>query len=229
MWGMREPAGPPEAQSGGPVVAPGRSRARDVVEAISPAWSRAGREATPNSAGSRRISRQLRRGIYASDTANLSAKAQFQRDEANLYPAVTVPDNVFCQPYSEDGVWQADSLQMMFDPTGDGNDTGHHEDDYEYGAALMTKGPQTRVWRSPDNYKRPAADIKAAVRRAGDVTTHEVAIAARRLACAKLAPGSRFRYNLVVNDKDGPEPGASVTGGWSCCRVPEEGTRRTRR
>ena len=145
--------------------------------------------------------------ISPTETDNLSAKAQFQWDEGYLYLAVTVRDNVFYQPYSEDGVWQADNLQMFFDPKDDGNDRGHHEDDYEYGMTLTAKGPQVWVWRDPSRYEGLAPDISLAVRRSGTFTIYEAAIPAARLAPEKLVAGRSIGYNLAVNDLDGPVGG----------------------
>jgi len=145
--------------------------------------------------------------ISIDDVENLSAKVQFQWDEDYIYMAVTVRDNVFYQPYSGDGAWQADNLQLFFDPKGDGNGPGHREDDYAYGMTLTARGVQPWVWRSPDLYEGEAADIKLAVERTGDLTIYEAAIPASRLAPARLAAGTRMGYNLVVNDKDGPVVG----------------------
>jgi len=145
--------------------------------------------------------------ISITETHNLSAKAQFRWDAKNLYLAATVRDNVFYQPYSEDGVWQADNLQMFFDSKNDGNGPGHHEDDYEYGMTLTTRGPQVWVWRNPSRYEGVADDMRLAVRRSGTSTIYEAAIPASRLTPAKLAAGTCIGYNLVVNDKDGPEAG----------------------
>ena len=145
--------------------------------------------------------------IPITETDNLSAQAQVQYDQDHLYVAVAVTDNVFYQPYSEDGVWQADNLQVFFDPKDDGNDLDHHADDYEYGLSLITCGAQAWVWRSPDRYEGESKDIELAVRRSGTVTTYEAAFPAARLAPAQLAPGSALGFNLVVNDKDGPESG----------------------
>jgi len=145
--------------------------------------------------------------ISIEEVDNLSAQAQFQWDEDYLYLGVTVRDNVFYQPYSGDGAWQADNLEMFFDPNDDGTGTGHHEDDYDYGMTLTTQGAQAWVWRSPDRYEGEAPDIKLAVGRSGVITTYEAAIPAARLAPAKLAAGARIGYNLVVNDKDGPVAG----------------------
>lgn len=145
--------------------------------------------------------------ISPTETDNLSANAQFQRDEGYLYLAVTVRDNVFYQPYSEGGVWQADNLQMFFDPKDDGNDRGHHEDDYEYGMTLTASGPQVWVYRDPSRYEGVAADISLAVRRSGTFTIYEAAIPAARLAPAELAAGASIGYNLAVNALDGPVAG----------------------
>jgi len=145
--------------------------------------------------------------IEITDTENLSAKAQFQYDERFLYLAVTVQDNEFYQPYTNDGIWQADSLQMFFDPKADGNDRAHHEDDYEYGMARTSVGLQAWVWRNPSRYEGPAPDIQLAIERTGKFTIYEAAFPAERLDPAALRAGNSIGYNLAVNDRDGPVAG----------------------
>jgi hypothetical protein len=118
-----------------------------------------------------------------------------------------VQDNEFYQPYTNDGIWQADSLQMFFDPKADGNDRAHHEDDYEYGMARTSVGLQAWVWRNPSRYEGLAPDIQLAIERTGKFTIYEAAFPAERLDPAALRAGNSIGYNLAVNDRDGPVAG----------------------
>lgn len=145
--------------------------------------------------------------ISASEVDNLSAKVQWQWDESNIYLAVTVRDNVFYQPYTGDGVWQADCLEMTFDPAADGNAQGQRGDDCDFSMARVASGCQAWVARAPDGFEGAAPDIPLAVERAGSYTLYEFAIPAARLGQPGLQAGKRLGYSLAVQDLDGNLPG----------------------
>jgi hypothetical protein len=145
--------------------------------------------------------------ISITEVDNLSAQVQWQWDESNLYLAVTVRDNVFYQPYTGDGVWQADCLEMTFDPAADGNAQGHRQDDCDFSMARVAAGVQPWVARSPDGFEGVASDIPLAVERRDNYTLYEFAIPASRLGLAGLQAGKHVGYSLAVQDLDGNVPG----------------------
>jgi len=145
--------------------------------------------------------------ISIKEVDNLSAQVQWQWDESKLYLAVTVRDNVFYQPYTGDGVWQADCLEMTFDPAADGNGQGHRGDDCDFSMARTAAGCQPWVARSPDGFEGVAQDIPLAVERSGSYTLYEFAIPASRLGLLGLQAGKHVGYSLAVQDLDGNVPG----------------------
>jgi len=145
--------------------------------------------------------------ISIKDVENLSAQVQWQWDESKIYLAVTVRDNIFYQPYTGDGVWQADCLEMTFDPAADGNAQGHRSDDWDFSMARVAAGCQPWVARSPDGFEGVAQDIPLAVERSGSYTLYEFAIPASRLSLPGLQAGKHVGYSLAVQDLDGNVPG----------------------
>ena len=141
------------------------------------------------------------------DRENLSAECAFQWDADNFYLAVWVTDNVFYQPYSGDGVWGADNLQLFFDSLNDGNDDAHRADDHEYGLTLTPAGEEAYIWLSPHKVYGPTDQISLRVRRQGNLTCYEAAFRVAQLAPTTFAPGEKFGFSFAVNDKDGPAEG----------------------
>ena len=145
--------------------------------------------------------------ISITEVDNLSAQVQWQWDESNLYLAVTVRDNVFYQPYTGDGVWQADCLEMTCDPAGNGNDPAHRADDCDFSMARVAAGCQAWVARAPDGFEGVAPDIPLAVERNGSYTRYEFALPVSRLSLPGLQAGKHLGYSLAVQDLDGNVPG----------------------
>lgn len=78
---------------------------------------------------------------------DISGSLAFARDTQYLYIAAKVTDDKFSQPFSEDGVWRGDSIQIALDILCDRAKAGYAPDDVEFGLALTPKGPQVYAWR----------------------------------------------------------------------------------
>lgn len=146
--------------------------------------------------------------------ADLSAKLRFLWDDAHLYVAVDVTDDLFVGGKQDDLIWEQDGLQFLIDPS---RASSYKPGKYDYIAALGAKGPQ--AWRSLSAFASlpagEASDVKIAVRRLDDNTgrrVYEIAFPWASLAPFKPKPGANLGLTMIANEDDGIGRGGFI--GW---------------
>lgn len=142
--------------------------------------------------------------------SDLSAKSLVEWDEDNLYLAVEVTDDVFCQPEPAETSWKGDSVQFgffygdeVYVAMGQKNTTFH-----EICLSLTSDGPRAYRYLSTDNCYEPGditKDCELAVEKTNGKVYYEFKIPWEKL----LAPGqrpvenSKLGFSFLVNDNDG--------------------------
>lgn len=146
---------------------------------------------------------------------DLSAQIRYVWDDAFLYVAVAVKDNIAgpSSSFSDASLWRMDGLQFLVDPT---RASAQKPGKYEYSIGRGAKGLQAWCTLSADasNAAGAAGDIRFAIHSdragTGDVT-YEIAIPWSRLAPFAPAAGNNLGFTLIVNDDDGPGRDAFIT------------------
>jgi len=144
-------------------------------------------------------------------------------DDEKLYLAFKVKDDVYYQDKTDGNIWQADSVQVAFDPLLNPYDLQRKEDDYEFGFALTENGPI--CWRWIAARGKPTGlvkDVELAIKQVEGGLVYEIAI-----PVTEIAPLNPFLYEacgftFLANDSDGEgrESYAEWTGGIAECKDP---------
>lgn len=142
---------------------------------------------------------------------DVRAKFMCAYDEANLYLAVAVKDDVHFAPFAAKDLWKGDSLQLFIDSYKDG--TALHpkaEDDYAYMIGAAAEGPA--AFRNFTPIKQIAwleqavieKDAAVAVTRdeAKKMTVYEMRFPQRTIVPVALKKGSIIGLGIMVNDAD---------------------------
>lgn len=132
--------------------------------------------------------------------ADLSGTIRLAWDDANLYLAAAITDDVLEQAQTGATIFKGDSLQLALSPLPTRGIPQWHE----FGLADNPKaGPQVWRWMAPEEVATGAVPgVRLATRRDGSVTTYECAIPWSDLAgIDRTAPGILF--SILVNDADG--------------------------
>jgi len=145
---------------------------------------------------------------------DLSAQIRYVWDDAFLYVAVTVRDNIAGPAITADAaLWRMDGLQFLVDPVRTG---AQKPGKYEYSVGRGAKGIQAWCTLSADarNTAGSVGDLQVAIHNdqagTGNVT-YEVAIPWSRLAPFTPLAGNNLGFTLIVNDDDGPGRDAFIT------------------
>jgi len=128
----------------------------------------------------------------AAPPGDVSARVAVGHVGGKLYVVVTVMDDVHVNEEPATTLWAADSVQLAFD-VGRDFGVGYDDDDHELDVALA-RG-ETRTHRN-----RGDAEIEAAVRRDGPLTTYELALGSLG---APLTAGRVLGFSALVNERDG--------------------------
>jgi hypothetical protein len=129
---------------------------------------------------------------------DLSAQVWLARGGDALRIRVVVRDNLHHQGESADAAWRGDGLQLGLQLPG-------QQGFLELGAALHDDGRMLRtVWAVPVGMKASADDVGLHISRAGELTTYAITLPYAAFALSDTALSSGVRFNLIVNDNDGP-------------------------
>ena len=140
--------------------------------------------------------------------SDLSFKVYRKWDYDNLYMAIDVTDDVFCQPYTGTDVWQGDNVQIALDPARKDGVGISNADYFELGLSRNDKNElMTYVWLADLVVKkdRPIAAYTGAVNRTDDGhTIYEIAIPWGFLIETGIVnENDCIGFSIAVNDNDG--------------------------
>jgi hypothetical protein len=176
----------------------------------------------------KRIPLKLRRsGRYLfGKPGDLAAEAAMAVDDANLYVAVRVTDDVHHQPHYEREYWKGDCVQLGLDPTLERRSDGQFGVEDPEIAFILQDG-RSIAWRWHGRRGQPLTvmdNVQVNIRRHEGKTVYEAAVPLPELM--PLAPDlwPACGFDIVVNDSDGGRsrkgrlelrPGAITRGKWS--------------
>ncbi|MBN8525984.1 MAG: hypothetical protein J0M02_11665, partial [Planctomycetes bacterium] len=129
---------------------------------------------------------------------DLSARIWLGRSPDALRVHVEVRDNVHHQVEPADTAWRGDSVQLGVQAPG-------QKGFFELTTAMHADGGVLRaVGSSPAGLQAKAADYAARASRSGDATIYDIEIPLQRFGLDGAVLASGLRFNLIVNDNDGP-------------------------
>ena len=126
---------------------------------------------------------------------DLSANIWLELTQNDFILKAVVVDDVHVQPYTDDKLWQGDSIQfaLCF------GDIPY----YEFGIARNQDGsPNTAIYSAPQN-RRPKLHLTTLRDEATHTTTYVCTIPRRDLELTPQRAQAGFLFNLIVNDNDG--------------------------
>lgn len=141
---------------------------------------------------------------------DLSGNVCVMYDEENLYLGARVVDDVMCQEYSDNNIWQGDSIQfgVAYERA---NGQKNNAASTEVGIALTPDGEKVFIYNAEDiSIKIGEVDIKGvggdlAIKREENVTTYEFKMPWWMLVPrhADISGGKNLAFSMLVNDNDG--------------------------
>jgi len=135
------------------------------------------------------------------DPQSLSGDIWINWDEDYFYMKAAISDEVHAQSYTEDKVWNGDSMQFAFSPRIPGEDASRTE----YGLSLTPQGPQLYRWSSIGGKKIGLVDhgnYNVIRDETHKLTTYSIALPWSELAPIHPQDGV-MGFSLLVNDNDG--------------------------
>ena len=142
---------------------------------------------------------------------DLSATMYATWDEANIYLAFAVKDDVLHPNARPEGAWNGDSVQLYFDGWADGRkrrEMGYGPDDQVFAIwPHLTEGVIRRDV-TPERQLAfldagPVKDARLKVTRNAGVTLYELALPVKDLNPVQLKAGQKFGFAPLINDDDG--------------------------
>ncbi len=138
-----------------------------------------------------------------SSPADLSARAAVQWDEANLYLAVRVADDVHKNDQTAGALWDGDGLQLGFAAEPYVPASAYEE----WGVALTAAGVERWAWRAAPGRPTGSLDFPCSIVRTEGETLYELAIPWGMLPAVQPAEGTVIGLGLCVNEKDSANRG----------------------
>lgn len=135
---------------------------------------------------------------------DLSARVAFMIDDASLFFAAQVTDDVHEQRMVGADSWKNDCVQIGIDPTLARFDDGYGPDGHEIGLVLKDGKPFVWGWtgRRPGGDRGAIEEASVAILRDNDQTLYEAAIPLTSLVALSPDLWPRCGMNVVVNDSD---------------------------
>ena len=152
-----------------------------------------------------RVQGGRRPGRFWAGPNDLSATMYLAWDNANLYVAVDVRDDVHTRHDFDADTWQGDCLIIAFDPEGNGGHRMHGMDEVHW-LALTAKAAVR------DGRARPGGEQHAKIKADESGVVYELAVPWKELGVAPRV-GLRFGLNIMVTDDDGR--GAAKAVSWT--------------
>ena len=153
---------------------------------------------------------------------NLNGVAYLMYDEANLYVAVEVLDDVEHTVGPDDAVVQGDSLILALDPTNRGPEAAARAFAYYVSSAPPGGGSGRHTIYRPASHAgglrtghlfRDSSVYEMAVERSPGRCTYEIRIPLSELGGVTAAPGGKFAFSIQLNDNDGAGLAAHMNWG----------------
>ncbi|MEK6793211.1 MAG: sugar-binding protein [Spirochaetota bacterium] len=141
----------------------------------------------------------------------LKAKFMFAYDDANLYMAVIVKDDVHYQPFPATKFWAADSIQLFIDAFKDGTENSlNMQDDYAYMLGSGVDGdqvfrnfsPQRQIAWLDNVVVEKGVPMKIKRDEEKKMTTYELCFPAKYINPVSIKKNSVIGLGLMVNDAD---------------------------
>ncbi|NLX04957.1 MAG: hypothetical protein GXY33_07420 [Phycisphaerae bacterium] len=139
-----------------------------------------------------------------SGPADLGLKTWFGGDDQALYIAVEITDDLHCVPFTDEGYWQSDSLQLGIDPHNDST-ANYDENDTELGFAGATDGEPAARISAPVPGPLACKHLKIERDETAKTTRYQ-AVIGWDIVLGKNAGdprGTVMAINLIANDNDG--------------------------
>lgn len=133
------------------------------------------------------------------DANDLSAKIWLASDENTLRLKAVVTDDIHCQPYRGNSIWQGDSIQFALNVPG-------QVGTWELGLARLDNGAsEVFIWNAPPGFNagKIMKQIKLETSRQGKDTIYQAEIKLSDLGLSPRLLHQGLRFNLLVNDNDG--------------------------
>lgn len=142
---------------------------------------------------------------------DVRAKFMCAYDDANLYLAVAVKDDVHYAPFSAKDLWRGDSLQIFIDASKDGTALDPKmDDDYAYmigsssegNAAFRNFTPNKQIAWLENAMIEKAVTVKVVRDEARKTTVYEMQLPQRSIVPVALKKGGIIGLGIMVNDAD---------------------------
>ena len=133
------------------------------------------------------------------DANDLSAKIWLASDENTLRLKAVVTDDIHCQPYSGNSIWQGDSIQFALNVPGQAGT-------WEICLSRLDNGTsEVFVGNAPQGFNpgKVMKQIKLETSRQGNDTIYQTEIKLTDMGLTPLLLHQGLRFNLLVNDNDG--------------------------
>ncbi len=142
------------------------------------------------------------KALFWTGADDLSSKIWLASDARSLQIKVVVKDDIHHQTFTGDNVWNGDNVQFAIK-------LPEQNSLWEMGLALNNDGhTETFVWIAPQGFNRQ--NVAAAIRLTASrdekskLTTYEASVPFSAIGMTESEARSGFRFNLLVNDNDGP-------------------------
>jgi predicted esterase len=147
---------------------------------------------------------------------DLSSSVYIAWNEDHFYLAAEVIDDSFSQSSSDINIWKGDCIQFAFDTLNDTvENKGYDSNDYEYGISFTPKGNQVWCWKAAKDKKSGLIDqVKLSITKAKGKTIYEMSLPRKQLTPLKFENNSKFKFNIIVSDRDVQTPNEHKTIVW---------------
>ncbi len=137
-----------------------------------------------------------------------------------LYLGVEVDHDEHHNDFSEDQLWQGDSLQVAFDIGGDGGFEYDDVDDHEFGFALSNGDVVAHRFHGP---WAATDDWEVEIQRVGETTIYEIEFSPESLGMPAFSTDQEFGFSFLVNVTDGSQRlgWVELTPGIGASKAPE--------
>ncbi len=159
---------------------------------------------------------------YQWSPENINGVAYLMWDDANLYVALQVLDDVHHAAGRDDSVVEGDSVVLAFDPTNRGPEAEAKAFAYYVSSAVPGGGSGVHTVYRPEAHSgglrtghlfRDSSVYEMAIERAEGGCVYEMRIPLSELGGIPAVEGGKFGFSVQLNDNDGDGPAAHMNWG----------------